>query len=222
MAYQLGDFKFKYKKEAKAYIRSVREKYEYGNIINAQDSNVIKDAIATMKEDKRPKIEDIDFIKVEKIVTGRGRPHKNFIIYLRNGKDASFKIGNCFPSKNSKVDINRTKFNEAARKAIQDQTSTFKKEQKRDNGKYWCILGNREIPSKEVHVDHDNPSFKELISNFIKVENIQLDEIKYVKEMNKPNRFKDKKLERKWQIHHEHEAKLQILCAQCNLRKKKK
>ncbi|MBA3923476.1 MAG: hypothetical protein H0X31_17995 [Nostocaceae cyanobacterium] len=93
-----------------------------------------------MKEDERPKIEDIDFIKVEKIDPGIGRPHKNFIIYLRNGERASFSTDKCFPPENSNVDNSRKKFKKAAKNAIQDQTSTFKKTQKRDNGKYWCIL----------------------------------------------------------------------------------
>ena len=215
MVYQLGNSEFKTKQQAKDYIKSIREKYEYGQILNMEDFDIIKDAIATMKEDKKPKIEDIDFIKIEKIDTGK--PHKNFVIYLLDGQVAEFSIKNCFPPKNSKKDSHKENFNEAARVAVSDQIVTFKKQK---NG-YWCHLGNHAISEEEVHVDHDNPLFKDLVHDFIEVEGIQLDEIIYVKKNYKQKQFGDEKLKRKWQIYHQVKAKLQISCSQCNLRKKK-
>jgi Protein of unknown function (DUF3223) len=219
MVYNLGDSEFRYKKDARAYIVSIREKYNDGQILNSQDFDAIKDAIATMKPGKRPKIQDINFIKVEIIYTGV--PHKNFVIYLRNGEVRSFSIDNCFPPKNSKKNTKKENFNAAARAAIVDQTTTFKRRQRKDNGWYLCNIENREIPEAEVHVDHDNPSFKELVHNFIGDENIELDEVKYKNEIFQQKEFEDNNLKRKWQIYHQDNACLQILCEQCNLRKKK-
>lgn len=213
--YQLGSLEFKTKEQAKDYIRTIREKYEYEQILNEKDFGIIKEAIATMKEDKRPKIEDIDFIKVERIDTGK--PHKNFVIYLLSGEVAEFSIKNCFPPKNSKKDSNKENFNEAARIAVVDQITTFKKQTNR----YWCVVGKHEVAEEDVHIDHDNPSFSDLINDFVGTENIQLDEITYVKKNYQQRQFKDENLKRKWQVYHKNEAKLQILCSQCNLRKKK-
>jgi hypothetical protein len=219
MRIQLAHLSFDSKKDARDYLRAIREKYEYGQLLDSDDFVMVKAAIGTMKIDKRPKLEDINTIQVVKINTGR--PHKNFIIILNDGNTSSFSLDNCFPPENSKRDEKKEKFNAASRVAITDQITRFKKSHRDNQGKYWCVAEKKEVAEAQVHVDHDEPSFHELISDFIQCEGIQLDEVKYYKQNYQRIEFKDEILKIKWQIFHEEKAQLQILCDQCNLRKKK-
>lgn len=219
MQVQLGDYRFKTKKEARDFIRTIREKYSYGEFINEKDFNIITEAIKTWSEEDRPKIEDIVEIKVIKVLTGK--PHKNFQICLKGGSIKSFAINKCFPPKNSKVNEQKEKLNEASRAAIADQVIQFKQTQKLHNGKFWCAAENREIDENEkLHVDHEEPCFKKLVDVFIATEGIKVDKVAFEKQKYKPSRFKDKSLEAKWQKYHKKHAKLQILCAKCNLSKR--
>lgn len=117
--------------------------------------------------------------------------------------------------------MKKHKFNEASRVAIADQIIQLKKSKTDNQGKYWCVVEKKEVAENKVHIDHNEPSFHELISDFIQCEGIQLDEVKYCKQNYQRIEFKDEILKIKWQIFHEEKAKLQI-CNQCNLRKKKK
>lgn len=217
MRIQLAHLSFDSKKDARDYIRTIREKYEYGQLLDSDDFVIVKAAIETMKMDKRPKVEDIKSVQVIKINTGK--PHKNFLIILNDGNSSSFSLDNCFPPENSKRDEKKEKFNEASRVAITDQIIQFKKSQRDNQGKYWCVAEKKEV-AEAIHVDHDELSFHELISDFIQCEGIQFDEVKYYKQNYQCIEFKDQVLKIKWQIFHEEKAKLQI-CDQCNLRKKK-
>ncbi len=190
-----------------------------GQFIDSDDFVIVKAAIETMKIDKRPKLEGINTIQVIKINTGK--PHKNFLIILNNGNTSSFSLDNCFPPQNSKRDERKEKFNEASRVAITDQITRLKKSQTDNQGKYWCVVEKKEVAEAKVHVDHDEQSFHKLIIDFIQCEGIQIDEVKYYKQNYQRIEFKDEILKIKWQIFHGEKAKLQILCDQCNLRKKK-
>lgn len=138
-----------------------------------------------------------------------------------DGSEIDFSWVKC-----SKSDITSTKQDlvsdliSSMRYAIKDDMIKFKKSHK----KLRCKFCKNENESYEnYHVDHDNPSFKTIKDNFLKItklhkptsfDDCNLSHIKIFKKQ-------DKCFENEWVSYHNKHCNMQILCRDCNLRKKR-
>lgn len=73
------------------------------------------------------------------------------------------------------------------------------------------------------HVDHDNPSFKNLRDNFLEVNFKEIPKTFIDCDLYKSKIFKkeDEDFKNKWINYHNNNCNLQILCKKCNLSKKR-
>lgn len=130
-----------------------------------------------------------------------------------DGTTIDFSWKSCAKSKKSDCVEN---LKSAMREYITDDIWKFKKE-----ANLICCLCN--VVNVEFHVDHNNPSFFELYNSFMEVNELQtptlFDDNQFYQAKFRNN---DSYFAQSWLKYHRKYAKLQILCAKCNLRKTKK
>jgi len=108
----------------------------------------------------------------------------------------------------------------AMREAIKNETIKYK----RNQSKLICNFCKNENELYEnFHVDHDNPTFKTLKDNFLKLTKKEIplsfaDCKKYNFTIFKKE---DEDFKNEWVDYHNNNCNFQILCRDCNLRKKK-
>ena len=109
---------------------------------------------------------------------------------------------------------------QAMRLSVKPQIEKFKEDQKSNTT--CCICSEPILTLKERHIDHYQPTFKELSDNFIKENNpapTHFDDCPITNQ----SKFSDLDHEysRRWQIYHEKHAQLRLTHAKCNLSRKK-
>src|SRR5699024_319340 len=100
------------------------------------------------------------------------RRNRHFSIERTDGSstDISFTINNI-----QKKNYNR-EFRQAMREVVHDQIQAFKMQAFNDSKILICPLLNIPIAKETCHIDHYEPTFKELIKNFIKENQLVLTE----------------------------------------------
>lgn len=106
----------------------------------------------------------------------------------------------------------------AMRNEIYEDIINFKKQCEKK-----CVFCN--VTDAEFHVDHHEPSFKQLTETFLKDKETDFLKYKYNNE-NKLTYFNDNDFRmvvfsNQWKDYHNKNCNLQILCAKCNLTKSK-
>ena len=108
---------------------------------------------------------------------------------------------------------------QAMRQAIRHDIIKYKKQSKLICN--FCSVDDK--PYSNYHVDHDEPSFKTLTDNFLQSTKKQIPssfggcETTHVTIFND----EDEDFENEWNTYHNKHCNLQILCKDCNLKKKK-
>lgn len=131
--------------------------------------------------------------------------------------DISFKISSI-----EKKNFYR-EFSAAMREAVHDQIRDFKKNSFLNNEILICPINNIEVTINQCHVDHHNPSFDDLVKQFIDVNKVKL-----TNELFPPSEdgrmhymITDNNLTKGFYDFHLSKARLRITSANGNLSKKK-
>lgn len=146
-----------------------------------------------------------------------------------DGSVVSFSWRDC--SMRSPENTQKQNLKCAMRVAIENQVRQFRanRENLRAGKPLICELCDVSSPSTFYHVDHDNPSFKELVDEVFEVYSEgEISRLKFGQnETTKQIIFDDTctftvAFKEVWEDHHRENANLQILCRSCNLRKPRK
>jgi len=125
-----------------------------------------------------------------------------------------------------KLESRNKLFYSAFRNAVYSQCRTYK-ETEFAAKRYYSALSGEQLDWNNCHADHNNPSFKTLVDDYLLTYNLKLLDVPILKVympswkvwryiINK-NDIRDK-----WKSYHKTHAKLQLLSKDENLRKKKK
>ena len=185
----------------------------------------------------REKKEDYDFLygllcnhdeKLEKIGCGIDRfeirrsefgwKSLGTFIIRNDGSEIDFSWVYCCQFKRRSIITDLTN---AMRYSIYDQTNDYK-----NNNELVCSYCKLDTKNKkDYHTDHDSPSFKIIKEDFLL--DLESDDELYPVEFDGGFgnatcfRESDTEFKKKWQSYHKKKARYQILCATCNLKKKK-
>jgi len=214
-SYKIGDLEFKTKKEVENYTR---------NIINELNTCIInKDHIYFIFFNNliknHPKYDEkigngIDYFYIK---TNQLFKNLEMMIKRLDGSEVDFSWIQCCKFRQQ---TNEQYLTKAMREAISNDIITFKQSQIKLICSF-CKLDNENY--KNYHVDHHNPSFENIKNNFLKStkKKIQLT----FEECKKSNltifNDNDKDFKEDWLNFHNKNCNLQILCKNCNLRKRK-
>ena len=213
MKYKIGKNNFKTKKEAENFARNYINKLGCGftSILDVEPFKFFIDLINNHPNSKDKIGCGIKYIQIQK-----NRLNKNALetIIVRNDNSTiDFSWLKCSTSSSNSIFDN---LKAAMRQFVSVDTQNFKK-----NSIMKCEFCD--CVEFDFHVDHHEPSFKKLVDDFLIIN------------PNHPTNFDDepktniaifKKDDKDyadiWREYHTKNAKLQILCSDCNLRKSKK
>ena len=142
---------------------------------------------------------------------------RGFFIERDDGSRTDFSFYECiYPTK-----IYRQDFVKAARTAIEQDIIDFRNEYFSFSDVLRCPLCQEEMNKTHSHIDHYPVKFKDLLNNFIKV-----NDIKDFKELTEPENWDNVigveitniDIKNKWIAYHKKYAKLRVLCPECNLK----
>ena len=204
---------FKYKKDALLYFKAKLNSYDFGEILNEDDT---KDLIALLLENETRKDKigsGIKEIKIGKVQFGT----KCFQIIRNDLTSDNFSYIYCINGDLKPF----TKFSHACRNAIHKDLHSVKQkyfDQNSTKGKVKCQETGILSSWTELNVDHRQPNtLSIIIDRFIELHKIDLKNIEY--ETNKDNKsvLVDKDLENKFRIYHMEKANLRIVRKENNL-----
>lgn len=146
--------------------------------------------------------------------------NNGFFIERTDGTSTDFSYYRCLYGNNRKLNIQS-----AFRSAIRQQIYDFKINAFKNNPILFCPITEKEVSLKNCHVDHEEPTFKELLENFVEVKDIDLNklEIGGINKDNSMNNFiVDYKIRRDWEEYHKRNAQLRITSKKGNLSRRYK
>ena len=192
MKYIFYDKGFKTKKEVKDFFSSMLWRYEPGDVVNANDCNYLLDLIKNHNDFKNRLSGEVDYFFISK----DGFGSQNFNIKFTDKRVESFSYINCINQKN-----HLSKFTQACRNAVAKDISRLKNDYF-NNQKYKISqISDKIITCENSEVDHVNPTFNHIRDSFIRLWNIDVEKVEYMKYV-KSNWFKDKILENRFIKYH--------------------
>jgi len=200
--YSLEKFTFKTKKEMQDYVRSIV--YSLGETVIKPDNPHF-----TLFQDIVKKEGIVEFHIVKNPINKKAF---HMMYKLKNGSMIDFSWLKCG------LDSVDNSLIKAMRNEIYEDIINFKKQCVKK-----CVFCD--VTDSEFHVDHHEPSFKQLSDSFLEDKNIDIMKYKYNKD-NKLTYFDDNDFRmvvfsNQWKDYHNKNCNLQILCARCNLTKSK-
>ena len=213
--YYIGELAFKTKKECESYTRNIINNLGCCSIYKTHEKynffvNLIKNHPSCLE--KIGSGIDYFYIQPNPLV----KKYYQTMIKRTDGSETDFSWVYCcqFKERTNIDDLLR-----AMRNAIKDDIIKFKQQ-----STLKCINCKTENELYEnFHVDHDNPSFQSLKDNFLQITNKPIPTNFADCDVYKLTIFKDENedFKNEWIEYHNKNCNLQILCRDCNLRKKK-
>jgi hypothetical protein len=204
---------FKYKKDALLYFKTKLNSYEFGEILNKEDT---ADIIALLLENETRKDKigcGIKEIRIGKVQFGT----KCFQIIRNDLTSENFSYVYCINGDLKPF----TKFSHACRNAIHGDLHNVKQkyfDQNSIKGKVKCQETGILSSWTELNVDHRQPNtLSVIIDRFIELHNINLNNIRYETDENNKRVLADKDLENKFRDYHMKKANLRIVRKEKNL-----
>lgn len=199
---QIESLTFRTKTEAKNYF------YQYIRNHNAIDDVDIENIKAFIS--MHPKIigrNFTPFIDFDKY----GRGTRCFWCRFDDGSTDSVSVPNCLNGYNTLQLLN-----EKMRDLIRNQISSYRLSQIHNENLTCTLCGKVDVAiSKNMHVDHEDPQFVTIRNSFIAIEGLTSEEaLERIRA--------DIEIQNRWKDYHQSHAKLRILCADCNLHRKRK
>ena len=209
----IGDFQFPTKASAKEHFRAIRDRYQDGERLNAEDEGVLFDLLALHPESSSKIGCGLAFFTVEtEREFGRTR---HFVIHRRDGSNTDFSFHACIDGRSLRRDVL-----ESLRRAVATQIVEFRERFFAEMPAGICPLSGAAITRESYHVDHSPPGkFMALVERWLLQESLTLEKIEItppgdaqiVTEMTSP------KQRNSWTSFHFSEAKLRMLSPLGNL-----
>ena len=215
--YNIGELEFKTIKECENYTRNIinnlgcciinKDHIQY-NFFN----NLIKN---------HPEYYENCFNFIDYFYININPLSKKFMVNIKRLDNSSSDFSWTYCCKFKKRDDNYYLTREM-RKVINPDIVNFKNNQ----NKLICnFCGNDNELYENFHIDHHNPSFKNLKENFLKITDKQIptkfNDVKiYDKNIDGFN-YDDEEFKNEWVEYHNKNCNLQVLCKSCNLKKPK-
>ena len=196
MKYVFFDKSFKTKKEVKDFFSSILWKYKPGDFVGETDRSYLLDLIKNHYDFENRLKGEIDNFFVSK----DGYGSQNFNIKFNDKKVESFSYINCISPKTY-----LGKFTSACRNAVSKDITLLKNNFFSGHENKISQVSNRIINYENSEVDHVNPSFNHIRDSFIRLWNVDVKKVKYLKGV-KSNWFADKNLENRFRKYHKHTA----------------
>ncbi len=209
----IRDKNFKYKKDALLYFKTKLYSYDFGEILNEDDTADVT-ALLLENETRKDKIGvGIKEIRIGKVQFGT----KCFQIIRNDLTSETFSYVYCINGDPKPF----TKFSNACRNAIHKDLHNVKQKyfgQNSIKGKVKCQETGILSSWTELNVDHRQPNTLSIIlDRFIELYNIDLKNIEYETDKDNKTVLVDKDLERKFMDYHMEKANLRIVRKENNL-----
>lgn len=211
----LGHLNFPNQKEAKAYFKDLLNRYKPISTLNEMDSTDVMALLSGHTNAKEKIGTGIAYISVDSDDLGG----QCFHINREDGSKENFSYIKCISGQQSQF----TRFSIACRRSIDDELYEFKKtcfSAEKMNAKYQiqCPVTKSWITWDQAHVDHKAPmTFSVIVSTFIQMENIDLDNIAFDSTSNYGNEFTDETIGTRFATWHRKNATLRVIQANANL-----
>ncbi len=209
----IGDKIFKYKKDALAHFKAILNAYDNGATVNEKDKNDLLDLLRLHPNFEEKKKCGIKGFKVDKVRYNT----KCFHIIKNDLTTAVFSYtqiinGNYSPT---------TKFSRTCRDSIQTDLRDVKQKYFNKNstkGQVKCQETGDLCFWEDLVIDHRQPNtFSVIVDRFIEVNNINLNQIEYIKIMDGVFELKNQELAEKFRAYHKQKANLRIVKKGLNL-----
>jgi hypothetical protein len=204
---------FKYKKDALLFFKNKLNSYDFGEILNEEDTADLT-ALLLENETRKDKIGcGIKEIRIGKVQFGT----KCFQIIRNDLTSENFSYVYCINGDLKPF----TKFSNACRNAIHKDLHNVKQKYFDENsvkGKVKCQETGILSSWTELNVDHRQPNtLSIIIDRFIELYKIDLKDIKYETDEDNKSLLADKELENKFRNYHMEKANLRIVRKEKNL-----
>jgi len=137
---------------------------------------------------------------------------KGFILYRNDGSYTDFSYLQCITSPTL-----LSKIKQACRTAISQDIINFKIKKFNSKQTIRCEISNIDLSFNNCHVDHSDPSFKDIFKQWIKNKKISLKDINHSKDNEETVYFTNKNLEKDFKLFHDTYANLRIISPKINL-----
>ena len=211
---EIGKHNFKTKKEALNHYKIILNSYEFGQTLNENDFNEL---IELLKMHPRSEIKFSDGIQSIKVVKIPKFNTKAFESQRIDNSADIFSYINCLSDGFKK---NRTTFAKACRQAVQEdlrnvKLAYFQKHSKK--GKVKCQETNELAIWEELVIDHRQPNtFSVIVDRFIELYQIDIQNIKYIEDIECIHKFEDEDIKEKFREYHKDKATLRIVKKRLN------
>lgn len=211
---QIGDKKFKSKKDALLYYKMILNSYEIGEELKKKDFKDIYSLFET-----HPRFTEKLGVGLKTIKIGIIKKYnvKSFELIRKDNSSDFFSYTKRI--KSPKKDF--TKFSEACRQAVQEdlrntKLAYFKKHSKK--GQVKCQETGELLKWEELNIDHRQPNtFSVIVDRFIELKKIDITKIEYLIIDNVIREFADKQLINDFKQYHKEKANLRIVNKKLNL-----
>ena len=213
MAYSIGKLQFKYKKDCENFTRNKITALGCCEIKKEDEDYIFFDDLLK----NHPKYYEKVGVGIDYFYIQRNRINKKSyqtMIKRTDGTDVDFSWTYCCKFKERTVNDYLIR---AMREAISKDTIVFKQ-----NSKLICnICNNKNDEYYNYHVDHSEPSFKNLSTTFLNNTTLSIPKTFSDNPVTHIHCFEeyDMLFETEWYEYHKKNSRLQILCRKCNLLK---
>ena len=220
---KISEKTFKTNKEAWEFIHTILYSYEINKPLENENLIFISDLLNLHPEAKNKIGTGIKSIIIEN--EKRFNKTKHFSVIRLDNTIADFSFEKCL---SSNLNEPQKLFNSCAREAVANQIILFKDnfflENQDSKGNVSCQITKVLVNKENCHIDHIPPNtFDKITSDFIKINNIDVNEIKFAEESNGIGRvFVDSNLKDNFADYHKQTAKLRVVLSTANLKQKKK
>lgn len=212
---KIGDKIFKYKKDALLHFKNILNSYDFGESLNFEDFNDVYELLR-----RHPRAKEKIEVGIKDFKIGKVQYDTKCFEFTRTDSTTGyFGYIKCINGDRKAI----TEFSRVCRKAIQEDLKNvkaeyFKKHSK--NGRVKCQETGELLLYEDLNVDHRQPNtFSIIVERFIEVNDIDLNEIKYVTTNDYAKELADKDLIDKFRQYHKNKANLRLVKKELNLRR---
>ncbi len=200
---------FKTKKELKAFCRSIREAAPLETPLDRESYRFLI-ALLNRHPDSESRIGcGVDFFFV-RINNCDGFLSRGWWLQRTDGTQVHFRENDCIT-----LPKNRSSVMRVCRDAVELQIRVFRQQ----NGRglhMTCPISGEIIFTKAAHVDHEKPTFEQLVETWLNEEGLAFEQVKF-DESSPGAGLADKELEQRWKAFHYQHAKLRLVSEKANL-----
>ena len=206
----LGHLSFSTKKEAEAFFREIRDRYQDGEILSSNDEWFLNNLLQGHPDREQKIAGGVKAFSVQTVQYGT----RCFVIHREHGTSTEFSFLSCIRGENIISDRNK-----ALREEVSSQIEAFRRETFILNS-ITCPITNEVLSIQTCHIDHAPPfPFATLVQAWLEHEGISFDEIIITQPSDNQflARMTDDQQKRSWSSFHKRMAILRAVAPIANL-----